>query len=65
LLVYSKSALFFNALRQQLGDEMYRQILQTYYTENRYRIATTQTFLATVERVSGQNLNRLAEAWLR
>lgn len=65
LLVYSKAALFFNALREQLGDEMYRQVLQTYYAENRYSIATPQTFLATAERVSGQNLNPLAEEWLK
>jgi hypothetical protein len=65
LLVYAKAALFFNALRTQLGDEMYRQVLQTYYAENRYQIATPQTFLATAERVSGQNLNPLAEEWLK
>jgi aminopeptidase N len=65
LLVYAKAALFFDALRQQLGEAMYRQVLQTYYTENRYRIATPQTFLVTAQRVSGQNLNPLAEDWLR
>ena len=65
LLVYAKAALFFNALREQLGEQMYRQVLQTYYAENRYRIVTPQTFLATAERLSGQNLNPLAEKWLR
>mgnify|MGYP005852953407 CR=1 FL=1 len=65
LLVYAKAALFFNALRQQLGEEMYRQVLQSYYAENRYRIVTPQTFLATAGRLSGQNLNPLAEEWLR
>ncbi|MFC1975717.1 M1 family metallopeptidase [Chloroflexota bacterium] len=65
LLVYAKAALFFNALREQLGEEMYAQVLQTYYTENRYRIVTPQTFLATAERMSGQNLNPLAEEWLK
>ncbi len=65
LLVYAKAALFFNALREQLGSDMYRQVLQTYYAENRYRLVTPSTFLATAERVSGQNLNPLAEEWLR
>ncbi|MBN1992607.1 MAG: M1 family metallopeptidase [Anaerolineae bacterium] len=65
LLVYAKAALFFNALREQLGEETYRQVLQTYYAENRYRLATPQIFLATAERVSGQNLNPLAEEWLK
>ena len=65
LLVYSKAALFFNALRDQLGEETYDELLQTYYAENRYRIATPQTLLATAERISGQNLNPLAEKWLK
>jgi aminopeptidase N len=65
LLVYSKAALFFNATREQLGDETYHQVLQTYYAENRYRIVTPQTFLATAERISGQDLTSLAEEWLR
>jgi hypothetical protein len=65
LLVYAKAALFFNALREQLGEEMYRQVMQTYYAENRYRLVTPQIFLATAERVSGQNLNPLAEEWLK
>jgi hypothetical protein len=65
LLVYAKAALFFNALREHLGEEMYWQVMQTYYAENRYRIVTPQIFLATAERVSGQNLNSLAEEWLK
>jgi hypothetical protein len=65
LLVYAKAALFFNALHEQLGEAMYRQVLQTYYLENRYKIVTPQAFLVTAQRVSGQNLNLLAEEWLR
>lgn len=65
LLVYAKSALFFHALRKQLGEATYRQIMQTYYAENRYRLVTPQTFLVTTQRVSGQNLNPLAERWLK
>ncbi len=65
LLVYAKAALFFHALREQLGEAMYRQVLQTYYAENRYRLVTPQTFLVTAQRVSGQNLKPLAEEWLR
>lgn len=65
LLVYAKAALFLNALRQQVGDDTYRQIIQTYFTENRYRIVTPATFLATARRVSGQNVDQLAEEWLK
>jgi aminopeptidase N len=65
LLVYAKAALFFNALREELGNDTYLKVLQTYYSDNRYRLVTPQTFLATAERVSGQNLNPLAEKWLK
>ena len=65
LLVYGKAALFFNALRETLGEEMYRQVLQTYYTENKYGIVTPQTLLATAQRVSGKNLSPLADDWLK
>jgi hypothetical protein len=64
LLVYSKAALFLHALRTQLGEDMYRQAIQSYYLENKYRIASPQTFLATVERISGENINPLVEQWL-
>jgi aminopeptidase N len=65
LLVYAKAALFFHALREELGEAMYLQVLQTYYAENRYRIVTPRTLLVTAQRVSGQNLDPLAEEWLR
>jgi aminopeptidase N len=65
LLVYAKAALFFNALRDKLGEAMYRQVLKSYYLENRYRIVSPQTFLVIAQHVSGQNLNPLAEEWLR
>ncbi|NJN96877.1 MAG: M1 family metallopeptidase [Anaerolineales bacterium] len=59
LLVYAKAALFFNALREQLGDAKYRQVMQTYYLENRYKIVTPQTFLVTAQRVSGENFKSI------
>jgi aminopeptidase N len=65
LLVYAKAALFFHALHEQLGEDTYRRVMQTYYAENRYRLVAPPTFLVTAQRVSGQNLNPLAEEWLR
>jgi hypothetical protein len=65
LLVYAKAALFFNALREQLGETTYRQALQAYYTENRYGLATPPTLLATAGRVSGRDINPLAQKWLQ
>lgn len=65
LLAYAKPALFFDALRGELGDEIYQEVLRQYVETYRWRIATPQDFLGTAQNVSGANLNPLAESWLR
>jgi hypothetical protein len=65
LLVYAKAALFFDALRGWLGDEMYGQVMRAYIESYRWRIATPQHFLGLAQSLSGVNLNSLAEQWLR
>jgi aminopeptidase N len=65
LLVYDKGALFLDALRREVGDEAYLAVLRTYLAEQKYGIATPQRFLAVANRVTGRDLNRLAEKWLR
>jgi hypothetical protein len=39
-LVYVKAALFFDQLRQRLGDAPFEQALRQYFDENRYRLAS-------------------------
>lgn len=65
LLAYAKSALFFDALRQRLGEEMYLKVIRAYVTSYRWRLATPQGFLGLAQRVSERNLNQLAETWLQ
>ena len=38
-VVYTKAALFFRALRQEIGDEAFFAALQRYYQANKYGIA--------------------------
>jgi hypothetical protein len=64
LLVYAKAALFFNAMRQELGDAVYGQVIRTYFAENRYRIAEPADFINTAQRVSGRDLSPLLVEWL-
>jgi aminopeptidase N len=64
LLVYGKAALFFNDLRGLLGDDTYRSVIQNYYSQNRYQIATPEMFLRNVEQISGQDLSPLVKEWL-
>lgn len=65
LFVYGKGPLFFNALRQEVGDDIYLKIMQTYLAHNRYKIARPADLFATIEQVSGRNIEPLIETWLQ
>ncbi len=64
VMVYAKAALFFDALRRQVGDETYREILRQYLVRFRWRIATPDGFLRVAESVSGQDLDALYNRWI-
>jgi aminopeptidase N len=63
-IVYGKGPLFFNALRREVGDETYLKIMQTYFTEYKYKLARPDNLFAVIERVSGRNVKPLVETWL-
>jgi aminopeptidase N len=52
------------ALREKVGDDVFFPLLRTWYRENRYSNVTTQDFIATAERVSGQQLDHFFDVWL-
>jgi aminopeptidase N len=63
--VYDRGAMTLQALREKLGDDdLFYEILRTWYGENRYSNVTTQDFIATAERVSGQQLDHFFDVWL-
>jgi hypothetical protein len=64
VVVYGKAALFFDALRQNLGDETYLAVLRQYVDRFRWRIATPDDFLLVAEEVSGQDLDGLYSRWI-
>ena len=64
IIVYGKAALFFDALRRQVGDETYLAILREYVDRFRWRIATPDDFLTVAEEVSGQDLEGLYTQWI-
>lgn len=63
-VVYAKGALFFDALRQTVGDETFFSILQSYLQENRYSIAYPDDLLRAAETVSGRDLDELYTEWI-
>lgn len=62
--VYTGGALVFHALRLQVGDEAFFELLRTYYERFQGRNASTQDFIALAEEVSGQHLDDFFQAWL-
>lgn len=64
LNVYYKGAWTLHALRLKVGDEMFFQILRTYYTQYKTGNARIEDFIATAEAVSGQDLREFFNGWL-
>jgi len=62
--VYYRGALVLHALRAQVGDEAFFQIIKTYYARYAGGNARTENFIAIAEEISGQNLAALFDLWL-
>ncbi len=63
-IVYAKGALFFHALHQTVGDQIYQDIMRNYLQQYRYGIATPADFLRLAETVSGQELDPIYREWV-
>lgn len=64
LIVYGKGALFFDTLRQELGDETFFAFLRAYYAQHRYGFASSQSFQATAEATCACELDDLFDLWV-
>lgn len=62
--VYLRGGLTLHALRVEVGDEAFFEILRTYHNRYKYGNATTEEFITLAEEVSGQDLKALFDAWL-
>ncbi|MGH3988176.1 MAG: M1 family metallopeptidase [Pseudonocardiaceae bacterium] len=62
--VYSRGAMALQALRVAVGDEDFFTALRTWATERRDGNGSVADFLAVVERVSGEQVDDVAQAWL-
>jgi hypothetical protein len=62
--VYYKGALFYHALRNELGDESFFEFLETYYERYRYQFVNTEAFHATAEEVCQCDLDDFFDLWV-
>ncbi|NLX11053.1 MAG: M1 family metallopeptidase [Chloroflexi bacterium] len=62
--VYLRGGLTLHALRLQVGDEAFFEILRSYYEQYQNSNATIEDFIAVAETVSGQDLEAFFDGWL-
>jgi aminopeptidase N len=62
--VYDRGALTLQALREKVGDTTFFQILSDWYAERQHSNVTTERFITTAERDSGQQLDHFLDVWL-
>jgi aminopeptidase N len=62
--VYYRGGLTLHALRLEVGDDVFFQILKTYAERYKFANVTTSDFIQTAEDVSGEDLGDLFDAWL-
>jgi aminopeptidase N len=63
VVVYDRGALFFEELRQQLGDQKFYAALQAYYNVNRFKLATPESLLMAFETACACNLDATYTEW--
>lgn len=63
-IVYSKGSLVLNEIRKEVGDELFFNIIRTYYDKYKFKIATTEDFIEVCEDISGKELDELFNQWL-
>ncbi|WP_432662200.1 M1 family metallopeptidase [Wukongibacter baidiensis] len=64
-LVYTKGAIFLDDIKDRYGKEKFYKILEIYYNRYKFKIATTEDFLAVCEEVTGKELDDYFDKWLK
>ncbi|MCI0478047.1 MAG: hypothetical protein L0Y55_17525, partial [Anaerolineales bacterium] len=63
-IVYGKGPLFFDAIRQKMGDENFFAFLKTYAERYRYKVAFPEDVLKTAEEVCACSLRAEYQQWI-
>jgi aminopeptidase N len=61
---YQKGAWVLHMLRNEVGDIVFRKIIQNYYLQYRGSNADTKDFEAVAEKISGKELKSFFDQWL-
>ncbi len=63
-VVYGKGALFYDALRQEIGERRFRRFLQEYLAAHRYGIVDEATWLTEIEALDNPRIEELYRQWI-
>jgi hypothetical protein len=63
-IVYGKGPLFFHALHEKMGDEIFYEVMQNYYFEYKYKIVHADDLLNTIEQTYGEDIIPIYETWI-
>jgi len=63
-IVYGKGGLFLHQLRKTLGDEQFLGMLQSYYTQSKYRVVQPNDFYTAMMNAGGDAAQKEAVAKL-
>jgi hypothetical protein len=63
-VVYGKGPLFFDAVRERLGDEAFFAGLRLYLERHRYGVAYQKDLIEALRDASGQSIDDLYDAWV-
>jgi aminopeptidase N len=61
---YQKGGWVLHMLRVQVGDSLFKKIIQTYYNQYKFSNADTWAFEKVAEEVSGKDLKNFFQQWL-
>jgi aminopeptidase N len=62
--VYTRGAVILNELRNKLGEEKFFEVMQEYFRQYQFKIATTEDFVDITEKIAGQELDDFFNSWL-
>ncbi len=63
-LAYPKGGWVLHMLRSQLGEELYRQCIQTYLERHKFGNVTTEDLRVVIEELSGRSYDQFFDQWL-
>ncbi len=61
---YQKGGWVLHMLRNEVGDQQFKKIIQTYYQQFKWSNADTKDFQKVAEKISGKDLNVFFNQWL-